>query len=407
VRARAATVAALVLLTGCREKSAPLSKRAAAPSTSSVSRNVLDVGLGAAVVSRTGELTLESSALRAIDGDPISAWTSPTNDIQQTLVFSLPAAARIEKIGIRTPPPSPVAALTVEASSDGKQFSPLANLRLDRTPDPQWFDAPAAEARFIRVSIGEGGAQVASLQSIELEGEWLGPRVTPPIADCWTINGESSSFAEREGRVAGFIGSESPTQFDGGRNGAVYRFAWTRGGEWGYALVTLTPDGKHFGGLRWFQDAAVHSFGGSWFGERRACQPSGMQPDRVVDTFLASAGWYPLYSLHFDETGALDEPASRGGMQIIADVARKLGKKRLTIIGREYTEASPEANRRQTDDRLASLRNALTNAGADLSRIDFVSAGSANARRPVNTAVMRQLYGVVEIDITGTVRSEF
>ena len=410
MRARAAAVAAaVILLTACEEKGAPLSRPATAPNKAAPSRNVLDFGLGAAVVSRTGELTLESSALRAIDGDAVSAWTSPTNDIEQTLVFSLPAPARIEKIGVRTPlaPHSRMAAMNVEASADGIEFSALANLRLEKTDQMQWFDAPFEQARYVRVLVTEGGSQMASLQAIELEGEWLQPPSTPPIADCWTINQAPASFADRGGRVAGYIGRENPIQFDGGRRGAVYRFAWAQGGAWGYGLVTLTPDGKRFSGLRWFQDAAVHSFGGSWFGDRSPCQPAGMQPDRVVDTFLASAGWYPLYSLHFDANDRLDEDASRGGLQIIANVARRMGAKPVTLIVREYEESEPEANRRRTDARAASLRDVLARAGADVSRIDCISAGSANSRRPTDTAAMRQLYGVVEIDITGTVRSGF
>jgi hypothetical protein len=408
VRSSAAIVATILLI-ACREEGAPLSRPASAPSTTSVSRNVLDFGLGAAVVSRTGELTLESSALRAIDGDPLSAWASPTNDTQQTLVFSLPAPASIEKIGIRTSPAphSRTIAMTVEASSDGTQFSQLANLRLEHTDQPQWFDAPFADARYVRVLVTEGGSQMATLQSVELEGEWRGQRSTPPIEDCWTINQAPASFAEREGRIAGSIGDDNPIQFDGGRKDAVYRFAWARGGSWGYGLVTLTPDGKHLSGLRWFQDAAVHSYGGGWYGERRPCQTSGMQPDRVVDTFLGSAGWYPLYSLHFNEHDQLDEAASRGGLQVIANVMRRIGNKRMTLIAREYDGSTREANQRRTDTRLASLRDVLTRTGADLSQIDFVSAGSTNPRRPTDTAAMRQLYGVVEIDITGTVRSGF
>ncbi|MGZ8829533.1 MAG: hypothetical protein ACXW2Q_04060, partial [Thermoanaerobaculia bacterium] len=45
--------------------------------------NLLTMVLGASAISRTAELTLDQSALRAIDGNPSSAWNSPPSDGKQ------------------------------------------------------------------------------------------------------------------------------------------------------------------------------------------------------------------------------------------------------------------------------------------------------------------------------------
>jgi hypothetical protein len=93
-------------LIACREPVKPAPQTAAAPEPPMdvlEQGNLMNMALGASVVSRTAELTLDNSAIRAIDGDPLSTWTSPPSDNLQTIVFSAAAPMRIEQIGMRTP----------------------------------------------------------------------------------------------------------------------------------------------------------------------------------------------------------------------------------------------------------------------------------------------------------------
>jgi hypothetical protein len=371
--------------------------------------NLLNIGYGAAVVSRTGELTLDHSALRAIDGDPASHWSSPPHDPQQTLIFSLAAPARVDQIGLQIPPRPAIAtrALRVETSSDGVTYVPVENVQPTLTDQIQWFGASVPSARYLKISVTEGGSTYASLQSIHVKGEWLQPPSVAPIEDCWAVNEMKGSFAEREGRVAGWLDSApEKTQLDGGRLGAVYRFAWARGPQWGVALVTLSPDGTRLSGLKWHEVIGSVSFGGSWFGERSSCRASGMQPDLVVDTFLRQAGWYPLFGLHFDERDVLSEKLSEGGLGIIENIVRGLPSQRCRLIAREYHEGTPEANRRRAETRLRTLRDVLTKRGLDLTRVEFAPVG-ADEPPDVMSETMRLLKGVVVIQIAGDGRSAF
>ena len=374
-------------------------------------RNLLNIGRGAAVVSRTAELTFENSAIRAIDGDPETLWSSPPLDFDQTLLFSLPAPVRIEQIGIRTPPSAAARteALTIEWSADGESFNPLISPSLQASMKPQMFKAGADNVRYIRLHVTDGGARLAALQSVLVHGKWLAPPSVPPIAGCFSVNEAAARFHERDGRVSGSVGDDEPQFVDGGVDDATYRFAWTRGPEWGYALVTLTPDGQTLNGLTWHEEAAAHSFGTSWYGSRQPCGESGQRvdADEVVRTFLRRSGWYPLFSLHFDESGGLIEARSGGGLDVIRMVQQRAQGHRIRIVAREYRARSSDEARKRTAARLESLRNALARRGVDVSRIDFVAAGSDSPRRPVDIEVMSRFYGAVEIELPETARSAF
>ncbi|HEX6176890.1 MAG TPA: discoidin domain-containing protein, partial [Thermoanaerobaculia bacterium] len=368
--------------------------------------NLLNIGYGAAVVSRTAELTLDNSAVRAIDGDAESMWATPALDYEQTLVFSLPAPARIAKVGVRTPAVtfSHMKTASIDLSTDGATWTEVAKMQLDPKTEPQLFDITPRNAQFVRLRSHEGGARIGALQSVHVRGEWLAARVTPAIAGCWMVNGERATFTETSGRVSGNIGD---LLLDGGRSGATYRFAWARGSAWGYALMTITPDDKSLSGIRWHEEAAQHSFGTSWFGDRATCAPAATKPETVVATFLRRAGWYPLFSLQFDAWDRLVEGESSGGIEIIGDIVRRIPNHRIRIVSREYHETNADANRKRTAARIESLKATLARRGMNLSNVDFVALGSSEPRRPTATEPMRLLYGVVEIEIPAEARASF
>src|SRR5688572_10165696 len=57
--------------------------------------SLLSLLQGAVVVERSGELSLESSAIHGIDSDHWTSWTSPPDDLQQWMVVQLRQPARI------------------------------------------------------------------------------------------------------------------------------------------------------------------------------------------------------------------------------------------------------------------------------------------------------------------------
>ena len=117
--------------------------------------NVLQLAHGATVISRTGELLLQTSALHAIDGDEGTFWMNPPNDLPQSMTIELPSRTRVDKIGVRTEANGAFTAnhLTFSASTDGRTFAPVKTIQAKDSNDVQWFDVKPFEATQIRVSI--------------------------------------------------------------------------------------------------------------------------------------------------------------------------------------------------------------------------------------------------------------
>ena len=373
-------------LLACRGEEAPTAAAPVAPPDRDAEErpNLLNIAYGAAVVSRTGEIELDHSAIRTIDGDSTtqgSRWVAPPSDPNQTIVYSLPALTRIEELGISTLPELYAAGSPLfETSTDGSRFERVSlppfkaavGLQLARLPAP-------VEARLIRMTIGEGAGRFATLLSVQARGRYAQPPAAPDIAGCWTVNGENATFANANGHIIGSIGE---VVLEGGRDGAVYRFAWTRGGEWGHALLTLSPDGKNLSGIKWHQEPIAYDFGASWFGERCSTS-SSRQPPRdtrgaPLDRFMSQAKRYPIY-------GSAAET-----------IARVPG--RIRLVSREFRGRTPEENRTRAKERLDALRNELQSRGVDIGRIEFVVAGSDKPHQPIENESMRVLYGAIEIE---------
>ncbi|HEX9164128.1 MAG TPA: discoidin domain-containing protein [Thermoanaerobaculia bacterium] len=357
--------------------------------------NLLNFAYGASVVSRTAELTLDQSALRAIDGDPLSSWNSPPDDTNQTMVFALPARTRVEKIGVLTPRLATLHAtsIQVDSSLDGKTFSPVATLKPEMTDDVQFFAVQPREALYVRVTTLGATGRYASIASVQVRGAELEPVVQRPIDGCWSVNGFPATFTNDRGRITGTIGDDHPISFDGGSDGRVDRFVWTSGPDWGFGAMTTAPDGQHFSGLRWYVEPNGRAAAESWFGQRAKCGTTPHQ-ENVAQLFAKRARRLPLYGLRFDDKGALIEGASGAALDMLA---RLPASSRFRLVSREFRQANADENRRLAKVRLDSLRAALQKRGLNLSHFDWQAAGSDAPPMPIESEIMRVLYGTIEL----------
>ncbi len=374
---RSATLLIISAFLSCREAETPHASPPPPPFDASERGNLLNMAYGASVVSRTAELTLDNSAIRAIDGDPESTWSSPPSDTNQTIVFALPAPARIEQVGARTPVGKSFAVekMRFETSVDGKKFTTVAEPRFSESEAPQLFPITPVEASYLRVTITEAPGRFAVLQSVHAHGTYVRPPVPQPIAGCWMINGTPASFVEENGQVRGRIGDENPILLQGGVDGALYRLIWIRGPEWGYAAVTISPDGTHLSGIKWHEEPIVYFFGDSWFGEKRSCVAAAPTAD-ISRAFMQHARRLPMYAPEADLAVI---------MQLLS-----VGR-RVRLVARDYRGVPQKP-------KLNAIREALRKRRADLSRVEFVAMGNNNPRQTVQNELMRSLYGVVEIE---------
>ncbi|HXG58437.1 MAG TPA: discoidin domain-containing protein [Thermoanaerobaculia bacterium] len=393
--------AALFLAFACSKAAPPPEDHPLAPrppSDADERENLLNFAHGASVVSRTGELMLDSSALLAIDGDPSSAWLSPPGDPLQTLVFSLPAPARITRLGVRLsdkPHLSPKR-IRFALSADGETFTVVAGMTPKATREAQFADIAPVEASYVRVEITEAEGRYVSLVSVHARGEFLRRPEAGSIDGCWTINGSGAEFASEGARETGTFASGTPVHLEGGSDGRFHRFVWIRGNEFGTAAISVTPEGDRLAGLTWHEEPIPLFFGNAWYGERRPCAARTAAPADVARPYLARAGRLPLYGLRFDEEERLSEQESEATLAMVDGIVRAQPRQ-FRFIGWEF-RFDAEKNRESARRRLASLRDALSRRGLALPAERFVTRGSDEPRQTPQTDAQRALYGVIELE---------
>lgn len=375
---------------------------AAKPLDESAERSSLvSLAHGTSVIARSGEAFNPVSALNAIDGDPGSFWLSPPHDLPQWVTLALPALARIDRVGLRTTRESAFVPkhVSFETSLDGTVWNPLRTVESAVTSDAQWWNVSPAEARQLRVTmIDSPTAGDVRLSSILVTGSELEPVRTGSIEGCWNIDGLSAQFTADGAQIRGRLEmGKQAMELDGGADERTVRLTWTRGNDYGVALVAVTPDGQHLSGVAWHEEAIPMFFARSWFGERVPCESSSPAAD-VPLHLMHRVGRYSAFGLSFDSSGQLDRRKSEQALVTMARLIQAAGV-RAQIAGHEFREKSAQANHDRTARELESVRTALAEAGVDVSRLTFVAAGSANPRQEPVTEAMRAIYSSIDVEI--------
>lgn len=395
---RAFLLSAIVLALACAKEQPAAVPAAVAPAVPQ-RVNLLDLGRGAAVVSRTAEHNLEYSAAHAIDGDPDTSWSSPSIDTEHTLVFSLPARARVDRVGATTATQPAYAPdrLVFESSLDGKTFTPLAELALEAIAAPQFADVKPVELRYLRVkTFSTRKQQYERLSSIFVNGAEIEPPAQPRIDGCWTINELPMTMVQTGSRATGVINGDVPIQLDGGTDGRVFRFAWVEGPQAGVAIFSLSPDAAHLSGWWWHESAANENRGEAWFGERRPCAPAGVDTTPVMLAFLRRDRPLPLYGLRFDDKDRLVETESESTLAALTSLIAGTKNRDIRLFAREHRYSADE-NRERSRQRLAALSAALQKRGIDIAQIKFIPSGSEHAPTSVNTEALQRMHNVIDV----------
>ena len=365
---------ALLLISACaQEKPAPEAAQPSAPTDAAERTSLLEITRGTTVVSRTGEVMLDFSPLRAIDGDPNSFWMNPPGDLPQSMTFALPARSRIDKVGIRTLDGGGFTAghLTFEGSIDGQSFTPLITIKSSDTRQAQWFDIKPFDASWIRVTVVDGFLpdHDVRLFSLLAHGTELETNAHAGSIDgCWSINGEKAQFAQKGTHVGGILETGTvPMHFDGGFDGRLLRLNWIRGNDYGMSLLTVSPDGQHLSGLNWHEEAIPLFFDTTWFGERAPCT-SALSAFDVPMAMLRRTGRFSLY----------DDSDLPRLLKLVPNTQ---------LVAHEFRFATAEQNRHAAQQALDRLHRS------------GIAQGSDDPRQLPVTQPMRELYSTVDLEI--------
>jgi hypothetical protein len=359
--------------------------------------NLLNLAYGASVASRTGESNLELSALQAIDGLANTFWSSPPGGAVQTLTLALAARSRIERLGITSTRDTIPKEVRFETSIDGKRWREVLVLKPEVSAEPQVMDVKPVEARYVRITTTEPRGHLATLRSVHALGEELERPANRVFTGCWTINGLAAHLVQTGARVTGTLATTPPTLIDGGIDGRVARLVWLRSPNRGYATLSMDPATRRLSGLTFYEELSANYTTAAWFGKpcADAGTPTGMD-ERQLNELLERSGRWSIYGLAFNDREQLLEEPSRSSLDALTGVLRAQPARRFRIVSREFRLDAPEP---RTAARISSLKAALQKRGADVTKIEFVAAGSKWTTPPIIAAIQRLMASSVDLEI--------
>jgi hypothetical protein len=361
--------------------------------------NLLNLAYGAALVSRTGELNLESSAVHAIDGMSFTNWSSSPASPQQTLVFTLGGPSRIEQLGVTTSTSNQSPAkVRFAASPDGRSWRDVVTIEpADEGSTIQ--GVTPFEARYLRVETIEKSEYSAAFVSVHAIGAELRPGTRHSFGGCWTINTFDATLVQHGARVTGVLGGPTqPTYVDGGIDGRVAKLMWMRGPMWGYAAATLTPDGRNISAITFHEEPNLQHVGQAWIGSR--CETAGATHaalPALPANFLRRTGHWTMSGLIFDAQDRLIEEPSRDVIDAAIALINAAPAQRFRIVASEFRHHDPAQNLSRTKARVDALRSAFRARNVDLSRVDFIGNGSKRQDVEMPSAIQRMLWSRIDL----------
>lgn len=394
----------------CRPETEPAAPRnpqgnAAEPDTRSDAGNLLGFPNGAVIVNRTGELTLGTSALNAVDGDLGSVWSTPPGDIQQSMTIALPARSRVDQVGLSNGNLvmkfRAVQRMRFEGSDDGTVFRLLKDIQVETLAHHQLTRIDPADVNFVRVSIlsSFNSKEAADVIGIEVRGKELEPPKRGVLSGVWSLNGEPARLAAVNSAFHGIVESSPPTYLEGGWDGRIVRFLWFRGEEYGLGLLSVDPGSVALNGFFWNREPIPPFLGGPWFGEKKGKGEGTVPAPRVLEAFLQHSGRVPVYQIEFDERNNL----SPGSDASPFHRALRLHPRGMSVNFHEVcSDPSAAAPNERMNARARTLEAFLIKEGIDSSLIRFKTYCDPPKADWPASLLTQPMSSFVEIDLRPT-----
>ncbi len=305
-------------------------------------------------------------------------------------------------------------------TTNGKEQSP-AKVRFEASMDARsWRDVATIDpanrgttmnevepfdARYLRVTAVDLGKYYVALVSVHAIGRELRPAERMSFDGCWTLNGRPARIVQRGARITGVIGGAVPTFLDGGLDGRAWKLMWMRGPMWGYAVATVTPDGRNFSAVTFHEDPRSGRVAEAWLGGRceGAVDPPATPIAQPADYLRRTRRWM-MAGIVFEGEERIVAEASQATLDDAAAAIRAMPSQRFRVSAYEFRNNDPKENRRRTGLRIEAIRAALQSRGIDVSKLEFVSNGDRHPGAEVPSAVQRMLESRIDLELLASPR---
>ena len=200
-------------------------------------------------------------------------------------------------------------------------------------------------------------------------------------------------------------------QFEGGIDGRVATLTWhdNAGGKPppGNAIIVFGPDRKQLFSL-WFGPYDSGSYGKLSLGTRKSDEvgscpqwPSATKNDSAVEEQmtkdLEEYGRVRIYGIHFDSDSDPIKDESKPTLDKIVTMLKAKSDWKMAIEGHTDSTSTPQHNQGLSKRRAASVKNYLTTARIDASRLTTVGLGQTKPVAPNDNPIGKAQNRRVEL----------
>ena len=411
----------VALLAGCQKKestsavttssssapvSAPATAAAAAPAPEV---SLVSLGAGGVVVQKPQEAGDAYGAFRLIDENPSRGWSTPDGVTSpQTMVFSLPGHCELSRAEFDTDSLKPGRAakdVTIEVSdtSASAGFTKVGTVSLAESKNQQSFPlSPAPKARWVRLTVANnhGDKDNIELMDFRAYGKALDRTPVPSLTGDFTSNMGDMQLRQDGASVAGCYGKNGG-KLTGGIDGRTLKVQWSdASGNNGTAVVNVSDDGSEFFGLMFDKDDPT---GGSIWTANRAtskiegCGLTAASAQEAMSDDLEKSGRTRVYGILFDTDSATIKPESKATLDDITAVMKAHADWTLVVEGHTDSTGGDAHNQQLSEQRAASVKSYLVNAGIPEARLKPQGFGATKPVAPNDTELGRAQNRRVEL----------
>lgn len=358
--------------------------------------NLVALASGALPVQLAAAPEQGASAYYMFDEDPQTGWASQDNKPYEPTVVELPDRsiihsvefdeARIEYDGRL--PREVVVEMSDKSATDG--FQQIADVSFTEQKDGLAFPVSAqVPGRWVRVKVKQASsANISQIMEFRAFGERLTHNPSPNVTGTYETNNGKFHLKQQGTSITGCYdhGTEA---LIGGLEGRIVKFKYAVGENGsGPALVVISDDGHLFGGWWRTDGASEHPTLDPIEGKRTSSDPATAEcpqtssPEQQMASELKSKGRLRLYGINFDSDSDVIRSESKPTLDQVAAMLEANGDLKLVIEGHTDSTSTPEHNQDLSARRANAVKQYLTAAGIDASRL---SAEGRGATQPVTT----------------------
>jgi outer membrane protein OmpA-like peptidoglycan-associated protein len=354
--------------------------------------------------------TSYAEAYFMLDEDPRTSWSADTV-VDKPVVIALAQRSAIDRISFDDAvaeyegqvPHNVVVEMSDTSATDG--FKPIANVTLaDTGKDGQAFPADANVAgRWLRLTVkSTGSSSTTQIGEFRAFGRKLSNDPIAPITGVYETPYRNFHLKQEGTRVTGCV-EGLDVAIDGGVEGHVMRFQWDFPEDKGPALLVFSPDAKTMFGGWWKTNGVSDKPSMNAFTAKRIADDPGdcpqwkAKPEAAMEKALQDEKRLRLYGINFDSDSDHLRDESKPTLDLVATVLKEHGDWKLTIEGHTDSTSTPEHNQDLSTRRAAAVKQYLTTAGVDASRLTPQGLGSTTPIAPNDNALGRAANRRVEL----------